>query len=148
MEKKVIEFKADEYEVLIKMVFLAETFANLFRVAEPIEKYSELASFIYSKAKDFGFEKFVEIDTYSEQYDASDALIDDEEILQITDDYDEQMFWESLIFRLSQRDLENECGADVVEKMDFSEKLEKQQVYSAKYLKEFEANGLDNLIVK
>jgi len=46
---------------------------------------------------------------------------------------------------LARRDFIKEYGEDVIRKMDWKERMEKEHPFIEKYEKEFEENGIENL---
>ena len=63
------------------------------------------------------------------------------------DDYEEECFWDHLIYRMADKDLVAKLG-DKAEKLTNEERIDMIDPISEKYVKEFEENGIDNLVIK
>ena len=63
-----IKLTKEQYENLLKLVFMGSWMANAFRVKDTVKKFEELEDYIYSFAKDFGLENYVEYDEKFKKY--------------------------------------------------------------------------------
>jgi len=141
MKKVNLELSPDQYKELLKLAYVGD-----WVIDEPENiVLNELVQTIFSKAGEAGLKKMVEFDKDLEIFTPS--LDFDEEVIGIVDDYEEECFWDHLIYRLADRDVEKKLGKKG-EKMSMEEKLELIDPASEKYIKEFEENGLDNVKVK
>lgn len=146
-----IKLTKEQYKNLIKLVYLGNWMVNAIRSGNKedpqIEKYNEIEQYIFSFAKDFGLEKYVEYVEEFKEFFPTREFEDDPEIEKYINDYDEETFWEELIHRLSWRDFIRTYGKEAVEKMDIEERIEKGFPFEEKYRQEFAKNGLNNLEV-
>jgi len=141
MKKVNLELSADQYKELLKLVYVGD-----WVIDEPENiVLNDLVQTIFSKANDAGLKKMVEFDKELELFLPS--LEFDEEVIGIVDDYEEECFWDHLIYRLSDRDIDKKLGKKA-EKMSMEEKMELIDPVTEKYIKEFEEHGLDNVKVK
>jgi len=141
MKKVNLELSADQYKELLKLVYVGD-----WVIDEPENiVLNDLVQTIFSKANDAGLKKMVEFDKELELFLPS--LEFDEEVIGIVDDYEEECFWDHLIYRLSDRDVDKKLGKKA-EKMTMEEKMELIDPVTEKYIKEFEEHGLDNVKVK
>lgn len=141
MKKVNLELSAEQYKELLKLVYVAD-----WVIDEPENiVLNDLVQVIFSKAGDAGQKKMVEYDKDLELY--FPTLEFDEEVIDIVDDYEEECFWDHLIYRLSDRDIEKKPGKKA-EKMSMEDTLELLDPITEKYIKEFEEHGLDNVVVK
>ncbi|HNW89687.1 MAG TPA: hypothetical protein PKN48_08475 [Bacteroidales bacterium] len=141
MKKVNLELSADQYKELLKLVYVGD-----WVIDEPENMVlNDLVQTIFSKADEAGMKKLVEMDDDLGLFLPSQEL--DEEVITIINDYEDECFWDTLIFGLSERDAEKKLGKEL-EKMSMDEKLEILEPYSKKYIDEFEKNGLDNVKVK
>lgn len=141
MKKVNLELSADQYKELLKLVYVGD-----WVIDEPENiVLNDLVQTIFSKANDAGLKKMVEFDKELELFLPS--LEFDEEVIGIVDDYEEECFWDHLIYRLSDRDVDKKLGKKA-EKMSMEEKMELIDPVTEKYIKEFEEHGLDNVKVK
>ncbi|HNW70829.1 MAG TPA: hypothetical protein PKI01_10530 [Bacteroidales bacterium] len=141
MKKVNLELSADQYKELLKLVYVGD-----WVIDEPENiVLNDLVQTIFSKANDAGLKKMVEFDKELELFLPSVEF--DEEVIGIVDDYEEECFWDHLIYRLSDRDVDKKLGKKT-EKMSMEEKMELIDPVTEKYIKEFEEHGLDNVKVK
>jgi hypothetical protein len=113
-----------------------------------IEKYEDLTHYIYSCANKAGFNKYFEFDEELKKFFPTREFEEDSEIEQIIDDYNEEVFWNELIFRLAGRDLIRKYGRDAVKDMSLEERAEKEYPLLQMYEEEFIKNGIENLEIK
>ncbi|HEY3278659.1 MAG TPA: hypothetical protein VGJ94_18730, partial [Syntrophorhabdaceae bacterium] len=78
----------------------------------------------------------------------SKELEESEEIEGYIQRYDDTTFWEKLIYNLARRDMERKYGSRAIERMSAEEHLTNEQPFIEHYEKEFENNGLRNLMIK
>jgi hypothetical protein len=143
-----INFTKKQYELLMKIVYMGNGMINT--VADETEKneFDEIEEYIFSFAKDFGFEEYVDYDKEEETYYPSQKLEEDEVVIDYIQRYDDNIFWDKLLFNLIRRDMVKEYGEDAVEKMPEDEYSKKEESFIEKYAKEFAKNGLKNLTIK
>ncbi len=84
-----MSFTKEQFEVLIKTVFLGNWMANADRKQDQIQKFNDLESYIYEQAGDFGLEHLVM--KGSKRMVSSSALETDEEVDQIREEYDNNL---------------------------------------------------------
>jgi hypothetical protein len=141
MKKVNLELSSEQYKELIKLVYIGD-----WVIDEPENiVLNDLVQVIFSKAKDAGQESLIEFDKEMNLYMPSQAF--DDEVVEIVDDYEEECFWDHLIYRMSEKDLEAKLG-DKAEKLTNEERIDMIDPISEKYVKEFEENGIDNLEIK
>ncbi|MCX5811916.1 MAG: hypothetical protein NT178_05145 [Proteobacteria bacterium] len=139
-----INFTKEQYKTLLKIVYMGNGIVNAVDESEDNE-FTAMEEYIFSFAKNVGLEHLVEYDETEKIYYPSEKLEEDEEIIEYIQSYDDNIFWEKLIFNLARRDMENEYGRKPVEKMSEEESFVKGQPFAQKYEKEFSKNGLKNL---
>lgn len=135
-----INFTKAQYTLLLKAIYLGNWFINAIR-DDPIAKYDALEQYIFSFAKEFGLEEYVEFDDEENECFPTRAFEEDEEIERFLEEYDEHTFWSELIDRLAQGDFWIEYGEDAMKDMDQIERVEKMQPFLEAYTKEFEKAG-------
>lgn len=141
-----IEFTKEQFEKLILLSSLGNLVVNSYREDEPLLEYEELNEYILSSAKEFGLSKMVVYNKESQEYLPSEEVQD--EIVEILDFYDSNLFADDLVNTLSYRDMADKYGEDKIEAMSESEFNEKRMPFYKKYSEEFEDNGVDNLYIK
>ena len=116
MKKINLELSPDQYKELLKLVYIGDW------VIEDPENIvlNDLVQLVFSKAKDAGHEKMVDFNKEMNLYMPSQDL--DDEVVEIVDDYEEECFWDHLIYRLADRDLLNQIG-EKAEKLTNEERI-------------------------
>lgn len=144
-----IKLTKEQYENLIKLVYLGNWMVNAIRSGAPgderIKKYDEIEQYIFSFAKDAGLEKYIEFDKEFNQFFPTREFEEDPELEQYRQDYDNEIFWQELADRLGSRDFLRQYGEETIKKMSQKERFLKEQEFIIKYEEEFEKNGLNNL---
>lgn len=143
-----IKLTKDQYENLIKMLYVSNWMMCSVRSGKDIKKYEDLENYIYSFAKEAGLEKYIEYDEKEKEYFPAEALEHDKEIEKIIEDYDEDTFWLKLIDRLATRDFIDKHGLEAIRIMNIEEAIIKKKAFIKKYEDEFEKSGVVNLVVK
>jgi len=141
MKKVNLELSAEQYKELLKLVFTGNW------VMEDPENIvlNDLVQQIFAKAKDAGLEKLIAFDKEMNLYQPTVDFED--EVVEIIDDYEEECFWDHLIYRMADRDLSEQMG-EKADNLTNEEKIELIDPLSEKYVKEFEENGLANVVIK
>ncbi|ADL53317.1 hypothetical protein [Clostridium cellulovorans] len=151
-----INITKNQYRKLIDVIYVGNMMINGIRNADKqIKEYEDLEQYIYSFAKDFGFEDLIQYENLLEEYiptrEFEDSVV--EEYLEVYNDY---IFWEELQMRLSKRDailetntgwVKNDDSGELSEEQ-FRRLLHRQVEIEEKYEDEFCQNGLDNITVK
>jgi len=145
-----INFTKKQFENLLKLVYLGEWMANAHRTDDVIKKYQEIMFYIFSFAKDFGFEKYVDDENVGDgKFYPTRLFEEDTDINKIHDEYDDNTFWDEIIDRLAKRDFVKKYGVDKIKKMSREERFNKICECEEKDADEVEKNGIDRLeIVK
>ena len=139
---KTVKFTKEQYENLLKLIYLGDWLVNSFRI-ERITEFENIENHLYSQAKDFGLDKLVVIDAETQTYFPASSL--EEAVTHFIEEYDEDNFWGELCRKLGQRDFVRQYGQDAIQKMKLDEMFQKEAEFIHKYAEEFEKNGLKNL---
>ena len=142
-----IDLTKKQYEELLNLVFLGRWMVAAHNLSESATAFEETEQHILSLAKKFDCGDYVELDEDSKTFFTTDAFETNTEVLDIIDRYNDDTFWDDLIFRLSVRDMVKAFGEDALNNMSIEERDEKQKDYLNTYIEEFEANGVDNLVI-
>jgi hypothetical protein len=135
----------DQYEKLMELVYLGNWLVNSYRAEDRLDEYDRTAEHILSLAPAAGFVERVEFDEFEGRYFPSQKF--DEDLRQYVDEYDDDVFWNTLIDRLAERDLIRDLGEETVNKMEWDEYNRKVEPYIKKYEKEIDDSGVENLQV-
>jgi len=139
-----IKFTKGQYEDLIKIVYLGTWMVNAFRTDDRIEKFEELEQHILSYFKEFGLQECIIHDNSLKKFFVTKSL-EEGELDQYIDEYNNENFWDELIYRLARRDLIRKYGEDKLTKMDWEERLKKESPFIDKYEEEFEEYGIERI---
>lgn len=142
MSKVNIELSEEQYKTLVKMVYLGEWVSQSYN-EEPTAEIEEIEQVIYSVAKGTNTENWLEQDEKTKRFYPTVDM--EEEMLEAIDEYDDYVFWDELVDRLSERDLLKEHGEEKLEKMSFEDRIEKEDPIIEAYEEEFSKNGISNL---
>ncbi len=140
-----IEISRKLYQSLVKLAYLGEWMANGFREND-VKEITEIEQFIYSFNKNFGLESWLEYDEEAKLYFPSEVM--EKKLHNYIDEYNDDIFWETLATRLAHRDIVHDLREDELRAMDFAEIVEKTEPYLEKYYDEFHKNGTDNLFIE
>ncbi|MFH1457154.1 MAG: hypothetical protein ABIF17_03535 [Patescibacteria group bacterium] len=147
-----IEISKEQYRKLIKLVYLGNWMINAIRGGseneERVKEYDDIEKYIFSFAKDFGLDNFVEYDEEHKEYFATRELEEKTDIAQYIQDYDENAFWDELFYRMSDRDFERKYLQKEISSMSMHKRFEKEEPFREKWDKELMEHGIDRLEIK
>ncbi len=142
-----INLTKDQLRKLLHLVHLGEWVINSFRTDDRLEDYERVAEQILSLAPSRGLKGLVEFDEFEGRYFPSAEL--EKETRELLTEYEDAIFWNTLIDGLAERDLTKTYGKEAVKRMEWDEYSEKIEPFVKKYETEIEEFGLDRLeIVK
>ncbi|MBM3295083.1 MAG: hypothetical protein FJY82_11265 [Candidatus Aminicenantes bacterium] len=134
-----------QYETLMKLVYLGNWVVNGYKKEDKAADTDHLENYIFAKASDFGLGNLVfydeELDGYYPSQETEDAWLAD------FDEFVNDVYWDELMHRLAERDLETRYGQDAVEAMSADERAKLEQELMDKYFAEFQKNGMSNFIL-
>ena len=139
-----INLTKKQYEILAKAVYLGNWMANAQRTGRKddphYKEYEDIADYIYSFAKDFGFP-----DDFEVGLEFSDGEEEPPEASRLHGEYDEQNFWEVLPDKLGERDFHRKFSDEEREKMDPEEHFIKIQECIIAWENELEKHGIERI---
>ncbi|OGZ09901.1 MAG: hypothetical protein A3D65_00035 [Candidatus Lloydbacteria bacterium RIFCSPHIGHO2_02_FULL_50_13] len=152
-----LAFTPEQFKTLLAMIYIANTIANGHREKEYLKEYDDLEQYIFSRAGAAGFpaatwtHKVSGADAdnvpHEEHHPPSRLFENDQAIIKLIDEYDHAMLDALLAERLSERDIERECGPSAKSRMavdDYDDLLDR---HAEAYEEEFEQFGLARLAV-
>ncbi|OPJ57801.1 hypothetical protein [Clostridium oryzae] len=151
-----INFTKKQYRKLLDLIYAGEMVVNSVRDSEEkLTEYEELEQYMYSFAKDFGFDDLFKYDVDLDSYMLTEKY-EDEDIFKYINDYDNYVFWQQLAARLSTRDALLEINKDKNKKQQQEPLTDKesnalfklQTRFEKKYYREFDKHGLNNVNVE
>jgi hypothetical protein len=128
---------------LVRHVFIGNWVLNATK-EDRDEEIDNFMDTILSMAKNYNI--ISEIDNKLGRYFLNQEK--ENEYLNDIHEYEDEFFWDELIERLAERDVEKKYGEIALYKMDGLEKMNAIGNEEEKYRVEFEENGIDNLILK
>lgn len=111
------------------------------------DKHLKLLNKLYKYAYKNGLEEQIECVEDSDSYYPSDRWEDSSETQNFIEEYDEVNFWDSLVERLTFRDMDKEIEGKDDKEVDFEKLMESYSKYATPYYEEFDENGVENLVV-
>jgi hypothetical protein len=142
-----VSFTTKEYTRLLELVHLGLWVAGA-RPDDPAtmpERYADIAQKTFALAEPFGCADLVETDVNG-QFFPNEKLTEGEAAERI-DRFVEDAFWSELVTRLGERDLRNELGSTKLSDELTAAEAERLTAIEDGYWREFEANGVDHLVV-
>lgn len=142
-----IELSREHFENLLKLAHLGQWMANGVRAEEDaIKKLHDAGQVLLAHALREELHSFVALDELQKKLIAGPALEEDEELNELKEYYNEELFWTELTERLAARDFLETYG-EVFATMSEAEKIQKKSEFLQKYAREFEKSGIDHLIL-
>jgi hypothetical protein len=141
-----IELTEEQLECLVKLVYLGNVMANTWRTKDVIKEYDDVESLVLAAAVKNGLEDRAEFEKAEKRYVPSADL--EEEMAEAVDFYDDNTFWDQLIFRMADRDFGRKYGEDALDELTTEKGTEREKPLLDKYEKEFNEHGLDRLEIR
>ena len=140
-----IELTKEQLGSLSKLVFLGNWLANSWRNEDVIEEYDEVESLVLAAAAKNGFEDYVEFDEEEKAVPSHEL---EEKLTETVDFYNDNTFWDQLIYRMADRDYVRKYGEEAFDELTTDKGMEKERPLVEKYEKEFNEHGLDRLEIR
>jgi hypothetical protein len=142
-----INFTKKEYRTLIEMLLVADWVisAHEDEKAEAKEPYRALRKKLLAHHREMGMAEAFSYSPEHDEYFETKAYEARAPHMQIIDAYDDAVFWERLVYRLAQRDLEAEETLRPEGPYEGEERVRRLFEIAAGYEDEFAENGLDNI---
>jgi hypothetical protein len=141
-----IELTKEQLTSLVKLVYLGNRMANDWRTDDILEEFDEVESLVLDAAQKHGLGDYVDFDEDSGKAIPSGEL--EEKMAEIADFYNENSFWDQLIYRMADRDYVRKYGEDSLEELFTEQGMERERPLVERYEKEFNEHGLDRLEVR
>lgn len=142
-----INITKKQYVTLAKAVYLGNWMANAQRTGQKYdpqyEEYNDIADYVYSFAKDFGFS-----DDFEAGLEFSDSEEEPPETSRLHEEYDEQNFWEVLPDMLGRRDFFRRYSKEEMMEMTQEEYFIKLQECIIAWEEECENYGVERLEIQ
>jgi len=141
-----IEFNKEEYLKMLDMLNIADWVIHSFTTGEgeDTREYRELQAKILSFAQEYGLDDLVE--QFEGDYEPTRKFEDESPAFDFIEEFEEEVFWDELIDRLTQRDMEEKHGEEWLDDIFGNEELFRDyQQKLLEYEEEFEKYGVDRL---
>ncbi len=144
-----INFTKKEYRRLLDILDIADWVMTAFdtKKSEEIKKYDAVHQKIFSFSKEMDCEDIIKHDETLGGYYPTYAY-EESEHRKYIENYDEDVFWETLSRRLASRDLIETIGEKKYDALDPEERFLKLGELESFYEAEFEKNGIKNLKIE
>ncbi len=140
-------FTPKEYARLLELAHLGLWVAGA-RPDDPAtmpDRYAGLAQKIFALAEPLGCADFVEADVNGEFF--LNEKLTEGSVREKLDQFTEDTFWSELVGRLAERDLRADLGAIELGEELTAEETARLELLEDNYWREFEASGVDHLMV-
>lgn len=143
-----VSFTTKEYTRLLELVHLGLSVAGA-HADDPEtmpERYAEVSQKVFGLAEVFGCGELVEKDVNGEFF--PNENLTDGPVHERLDNFAEDVFWAELVARLAERDLRQQLGVEIDDDEELTEDAtEKLKEFEDAYWREFEASGVDHLVL-
>lgn len=131
----------------MRAVYMADWMANAICEADmkPDDEIKGVRDYIFSFAKEMGYEDYVDYDGRLGKYYATFDLDDESSTRKLIERYDEHSAWEELTEWLGDRDFFHTYTREEIVKMNNEERFTKRMECEAVWGKEFEKHGLERI---
>ena len=145
-----IELTKVQFRALLKLMYLGNWMANANRdgsAEDPRrEDYETMEDYIFSFAKKFGLDEWVDDENAAEGKFFSTSQFEEEtDVRELIYEYDEETFWDELIDRLGDRDFYLHYPKNEIQKMTREERFVKLYEFVDKWADEINERGIERL---
>ncbi|MEK7213726.1 MAG: type II toxin-antitoxin system PemK/MazF family toxin [Patescibacteria group bacterium] len=142
-----INITKKQYWDLMRGMYMADWMANAICEADikQDEGIKEARDFIFSLAREFGYENFVEYDDEYKKYYATSEMDDESSIRELIERYDEYATWNELSKWLGERDFFAKYTSKEIEIMNDEDRFTKRMECEILWEKEFEEYGIERI---
>jgi hypothetical protein len=144
-----INITKKEYRTLLDVLFIAGWVqsAHEIETSEDNTEIHFLTQKIYSHAKEFGFDHLIQHFRETDEYEPSRQFEDETDAFELVRRYEDLSFWESLINKLTEREVMKRRSIDATKDLDLEEFYRLADPIETEFAKEFEIFGLERLSI-
>jgi hypothetical protein len=144
-----IEFSKEQYALLVTMVYLGNWMINAIRPDNEQEAgYNDLEQYVYSFAAAMGYDKKIAFDPTLKRFAIAGESEEHPAVDRYIGAYNEENFWHELVHQLAERDMVENFSEAALKAMPDAERVEHEDRLIEMYSREFEKNGIANLVIK
>jgi hypothetical protein len=143
-----MDITKEEYRYLLDLLHMAHWIMHGHRTeADPREaKYDKLIQKIYGLAKAMGQDHLIEYSSSADRYSPSAEFEEITEAWAFIDEFTDDLFWDQLIHRMTERDLSRTFGGyEQLDKLSMQERFVAEGPILERYTNEFDGSGLERL---
>ena len=141
-----ISLSREQYELLLKIVYLGNWLINAHRTEDIKKEYEQIEDYIFSLAPQFGFEEYLNHEESDGDRCFPTRFFEEEtDVNALHDEYDDNTFWDELPERLGKRDFFEKFTEKEIKKMSREEWFKKLFDCIDVYNDEFATNGIERL---
>ncbi len=142
-----INITKKQYWDLMRSVYMADWIANAICEGdmEQNKDIKAIRDYVFSFAKEMGYEKYVDYDKEFGKYYANFDLDDESSVRSLIERYDEHTTWDEISEWLGERDFQNKYTIEEIRDMTKEERLMKLTDCQILWEKEFEEFGIDRI---
>lgn len=145
MANHTITLDTKDLERLTKLVYLGHWMVNAIRTDDRIPEYESIERLILKHAHGAGLAHLVQYDHELKEYFPTQELELDSDVEQFRQDYDNEVFWDELFYRLVDRDVEREHGRRALRRMTNEERWRAREPHEEHWDDELGHHGVDRL---
>ncbi len=147
-----LELSLEQYETLLKLVYMGDWVISTLQAQERAEddsdndsRFAEVVRHVFNQAESIGLGNIVQIDQNNGEPYLTREFEEESGLVDILEDYEDEVFWQALIERLAHRDFLRHFGESSISEMAIEERIEKETPFHDKWANEFHENGIENL---
>lgn len=145
-----IEFSTNEYRDLLDILHIADLVMSGHRKEEDkrTERHRSLLQKLYALAAGEGLDRLISFNASANKYVPTGDFEQSTPGHTVIREFEEHLFWDQLIFRLTERDAAQIAGGtDHLIAMNESDRRHVEGTIRQRYIEEFATNGVTNLTV-
>ncbi len=136
-----------QLRTLVKLVYLGKWIAQTPLKEDGKDNFDEVFQIFLARVHKEGLTDWVEYDKTQKEYHASEALEEDEEVLNVLDEYNDDTLWYELSYRLAEEEILQTEGKKAFEDLSLEQIFLKRGDVMEKYLNEFSKHGLEKFCI-
>ncbi|TGN10598.1 hypothetical protein [Leptospira ilyithenensis] len=147
-----LELSLEQYETLLKLVYMGDWVISTLQAKERAEddsdndsRFAEVVRHVFNQAESIGLGNIVQIDQNNGEPYLTREFEEESGLVDILEDYEDEVFWQALIERLAHRDFLRHFGESSISEMAIEERIEKETPFHDKWANEFHENGIESL---
>lgn len=149
-----MDLSLEQYETLLKLVYMGDWVISTLQAKDRADddpdndtRFAEVVRHVFSYAEKAGLGNIVQIDQNNGEPYLTREFEEESGLVDILEDYEDEVFWQALIERLAHRDFLRHFGESAISAMAIEERIEKETPFHDKWANEFHENGIESIKV-